>query len=184
MERRQLPNRRSIRLPEFDYAQNAAYFVTVCAAGRQCLFGQIVAEEVCLSPVGEVINAVWQETPSHFPDLILDEWVVMPNHLHGIVVLLASAGTRRTSHDRPRGLKAGSLGAVVGSFKSAVSRRVAASDLSAVQPLWQRNYYERVIRNDRELDAIRRYIAANPAQWEDDPEYSRYIWKGLTTNLL
>jgi REP element-mobilizing transposase RayT len=172
MDHRQWPDRRSIRLREFDYTQNAAYFVTVCAAQRRCLFGEIVEGEVLLSPVGKVVNTIWQEGPSHFPGLVLNEWVVMPNHFHGIIVLPGTAASDEPGADQPRRIQPRSLGVVIGGFKSAVSRRVAADDFAPIQPIWQRNYYERVIRNDRELDAIRQYIAANPAQWENDPEYS------------
>ncbi|MFN8593521.1 MAG: transposase [Thermomicrobiales bacterium] len=102
---------------------------------------------------------------------MLDAWVVMPNHLHGIVVLMGDAHTRPTIGITPRGPARASLGAVIGGFKSAVSRQVTAERLTLVQPIWQRNYYERIIRNDRELAAIRQYIADNPARWESDPEH-------------
>jgi hypothetical protein len=97
----------------------------------------------------------------------------MPNHLHGIIVLLGSAVTGAQGANLPPGPKPGSLGTTIGGFKSAVSRGIAASHLSLIGPLWQRNYYERVIRNDQELDAIRRYITDNPFRWDDDPDHPR-----------
>ena len=97
----------------------------------------------------------------------------MPNYLHGIIVLPGSAVTGVPGANLLPGPKPGSLGAIIGGFKSAVSREIAANYLSPVRPLWQRNYYERAIRNDQELDAIRRYIADNPFRWDDDPDHPR-----------
>ena len=173
MDRTRLPNRQSIRLREFDYSRNGAYFVTVCTTQRLCLFGDIEDGEIRLSPVGQVTRLRWQDLPSHTPGLTLDVWVVMPNHLHGIIVLPGSSVTGVPVSNLPRGPKPGSLGAAIAGFKSAVSRDIAEKHLSPVRPLWQRNYYERVIRNDRELDAIRRYIVDNPLCWEDDPDHPR-----------
>jgi hypothetical protein len=95
----------------------------------------------------------------------------MPNHLHGIVVLSGSTGTGAPGAQLLTAPKPGSLGVAIGGFKSAVSREIAASHLSPVRPLWRRNYYERVIRNYQELDAIHRYIADNPLRWDDDPDH-------------
>jgi putative transposase len=173
MDRTRLPNRQSIRLREFDYSQNGAYFVTICTARRLCLLGDIQDGEMRLSPVGQVVRLRWQDLPRHALGLTLDLWVVMPNHLHGIIVLPGSIvtgtpGAQLLTAPEPR-----SLGVAIGGFKSAVSREIAANNLSPVRPLWQRNYYERVIRNDQELDAIRRYIAENPLRWDDDPDHPR-----------
>lgn len=98
----------------------------------------------------------------------------MPNHCHGIVILPGSAETAQVEGRIPGGPAPSSLGAVVGGFKSAVSREVAARDLTLVKPIWQRNYYERIVRNDRELEAIRAYIATNPQRWQDDPDHPRF----------
>jgi putative transposase len=163
-------------LPEFDYSQNGAYFVTVCTTRGLCLFGNIEDGEVRLSPVGQVAALRWQDLPRHTPGLIIDNWVVMPNHLHGIVVLSGSTVTGAPGAHPLPGPKPGSPGAAIGGFKSAVSREIAANHLSSVRRLWQRNYYKRVIRNDQELDAIRRYIryiAENPLRWDDDPDHPR-----------
>ena len=173
MVRTRLPNRQSIRLREFDYSQNGAYFVTLCVTQRLCILGNVEDGEIHLSPVGQVARTRWKDLPEHTPGLTLDVWVVMPNHLHGIIVLPGSTLTGVPGNNQSRGPKPGSLGSVIGGFKSAVSRDVAAKHLSLVRPLWQRNYYERVIRNDRELDAIRRYIAENPLHWYDDPDHPR-----------
>jgi REP element-mobilizing transposase RayT len=173
MDRARVPNRRSIRLREFDYSQDGAYFITICTARRLCLFGDIQDGEVRLSPVGQVATLRWQDLPRHTLGLTLDVWVVTPNHLHGIIVLPGSPVTGVPGANLLPGPKPGSLEAAIGGFKSAVSREIAANHLSPVRPLWQRNYYERVIRNDQELDAIRRYIAENPLRWDDDPDHPR-----------
>ena len=174
MDQHRLPNRRSIRLQDYDYAQNGAYFVTICTNQRLCVLGDIRDGVMRCSTVGQVVEAAWQDLPHHTPGLILDAWVVMPNHLHGIVILPGKSMSETLSQTIPRGPKPGSLGAVLGGFKSAVSRRVSASDLSLVRPLWQRNYYDRIIRDNRELGATQKYIETNPARWDDDPNHPRY----------
>src|SRR5829696_5130328 len=161
MDRSRLPNRQSFRLRDFDYSQNGAYFVTVCTTRRLGLLGHIEDGEVRFSPVGQIVRFRWQDLPRHTRGLTIDLWVVMPNHLHGIVVLSGSTVTAVAGVNLLPGPRPGSLGAAIGGFKSAVSREIAANHLSPVRPLWQRNYYERVIRNDQELDAIRKYIAGN-----------------------
>ena len=146
----------------------------MCAVQKLCLFGVINDGAVMLSPIGELVETAWQDLPNHTNGLTLDAWVTMPNHLHGIIVL---PGTEMVESDRAPSypqLKRGSLGAVIGGFKSAVSREVNARNLTLVRPIWQRNYDERVIRNDRELDATRRYILDNPLRWVDDPDHPRF----------
>ena len=169
-----LPNRRSIRLRGYDYAQNGAYFVTVRVAQRLCLLGDISDGVMRCSTAGEIVASAWSNLPNHAPGLILDAWVIMPNHLHGIVILPGDPQPGNPSQTMPRGPKPGSLGALVGGFKSAVSRHASADNLALVRPLWQRNYYERVIRNDTELKATRDYIETNPARWDTDPDNPRY----------
>ena len=184
-------HRRSIRLKGYDYAQAGAYFVTICAAERARVFGEIQDGEVRLSEIREAVAACWDAIPAHFPDVDLDGFVVMPNHVHGIVVLTAPteptevtptradstrANPTRATHasplqgGTPRGPGARSVGAIVGSFKAAVSRQVNAQGGALGAVLWQRGYYEHVIRNERELDRIRAYIEANPARWAEDLE--------------
>jgi putative transposase len=174
MNRTRLPNRRSIRMPEYDYSRNGAYFVTVSTTQRLALVGAFEDGEFRFSDIGQVVDAAWQDSPNHTDGLILDEWVVMPNHLHGIVVLPGTQQTKSPDENAFRRLQPGSLGTVFGGFKSAVSREVSARKLTLVRPLWQRNYFERVIRNDRELDATRRYIETNPVRWHDDPNHPRF----------
>ena len=164
-------NRRSIRLKEYDYSQPGAYFVTVCTWRRENLFGDVVDGEVRLNERGHIVKECWNEIPEHFPQVELDAFVVMPNHIHGIIVIKGNDDVGAT-HASPLRRKSGppprSLGAMVGSFKSAAARRIHVE--SGETSIWQRSYYERVIRDEKEWDLIRRYIEANPQNWEHDVE--------------
>lgn len=168
--------RRSIRLPGFDYAQAGTYFVTLCAAGRECLFGDVVDGHVTLTPLGEVVTACWEAIPVHAPAVDLDAYVVMPNHLHGLVVITADgANERGIANHRPRTERfgqpvPGSLPTILRSFKAAVTSQVNVLRRTPGAPVWQRNYYEHIVRDDRSRERIRSYIAANPSQWDEDTD--------------
>lgn len=183
-------HRRSIRLKGYDYTQAGAYFVTLITHQRECILGEIVAEEMRASPLGEIAAACWDDLPHHFTNAALDAWVVMPNHLHGIVVITtekseASAQTVSRPPDslaadasplQPIGTQSGSWGAIIQNFKSVAARKINQRRSTPGAPVWQRNYYERIIRNERELDATRRYIAQNPLRWaldKDNPQGGR-----------
>lgn len=139
-------HRRSIRLKGYDYSAAGGYYVTVVAFRRECLFGEIVNGEMRLNAVGRIVRECWDEIPSHFPNAETDAFVVMPNHVHGIIFIYADgAGAthasplqKRTTY--PHGPAPRSLGAIVGSFKSSVTRR-AGRELNSAN-IWQRNYYE------------------------------------------
>ena len=170
--------RRSIRLPGYDYAQPGAYSVTICAADRRGIFGEIAAEtaHLTISPIGYLVIESWANIPLHFPNVILDEFVLMPNHLHGILQIadqkdrgairpLASANPEAFGKPVPQ-----SIPTIIRSFKSIVSRRVIDKGLGVGLPVWQRNYYEHVIRTESDLNNIRLYISENPQKWSEDPE--------------
>jgi putative transposase len=167
-------HRNSIRLRAHDYTSSGAYFVTVCAAQKQHLFGDILEGEMALNDLGRIVLECWNALPEHFPNVALDEFVVMPNHVHGIVLIeRPPVGARHASPlhatEKPKnGVPAGSLGAIVGSFKSAVTKRVNESRGPPGVPVWQRNYHERIIRSDRELEDTRRYVTNNPLAWALD----------------
>ena len=164
-----------MRLAEFDYSQAGAYFVTIVAQDRKPLFGQIADGEMVLNEVGRMVEEVWDELPEHFSNVELSEFVVMPNHIHGIIIITVEAThaspQRSVPSIMPRGPIPGSLGAIIGSFKSAATKRVHGFTNYKEGRLWQRNYYEHVIRNERDYQAIFDYILANPANWEKDEEY-------------
>lgn len=179
--------RRSIRLPGYDYASAGFYFVTICARRGECLLGEVVDGEMHINDWGQIASQCWSRIPDHFQHVELDAWVVMPNHMHGIIVITskgeaspasASSTDDLTSTEPQHQCKApardasplqpGSLGAIVGNFKSVTTRRINRRRDMAGTPFWQRNYWEHIIRNQASLDRIREYIEDNPACWADD----------------
>lgn len=162
------------RLAGYDYTTPGAYFVTICTHLRKLTLGSITdGGEISLSPAGAIAEATWPELPRHFPTLRSDEFVVMPNHVHGIIWLDNSdpAHARHALPLRParRGPLPGSLAAVVAAFKAATTRQINQEAQSPVSPLWQRHYYDHIIRGDESLLLIRRYISENPLKWSLDP---------------
>jgi putative transposase len=156
-------HRRSIRLPDYDYSQPGAYFITIVTRGRECLFGEIVNGEMHLNDYGKIADECWRAISEHFPHVEIGMYIIMPNHLHGIIVIHAnemgmatnsspSVGARHASPLPPHGVKPKSIGAIVGSYKSAVTKRIGR-ELNAIG-VWQRNYYEHIIRNDAEYNRI------------------------------
>ncbi len=171
----QSQKRRSIRLRDYDYAQSGAYFITVCAHQRQCLFGEIVDGKMQINPFGEIVKEEWFKTAVIRPNVTLfdDEFVIMPNHIHGIIWIVDDVGARRRrapTLERFGKPVSGSIPTIVRAFKSAVTRRINALRGTPGAPVWQRNYYEHVIRNEPALHHIREYIATNPARWAVDRE--------------
>lgn len=171
-------SRRSLRLNGYDYRQNGAYFVTVCAHRHANLFGSIEHGVMMPNAIGRIVADEWRRTAELRPYVGLDVFVVMPNHFHGIIVILnddwafqRNAPTE-TNDEPKRKLQAGSLGAIVGRFKGKVSRR--AHEMPGYRDLlvWQRNYYEHIIRNEKSLQAIREYVAMNPSRWTDDSYFN------------
>lgn len=173
-------HRRSIRLQGYDYAQPGAYFVTVCTHHREMLFGEVVNDIVRLNTFGQIVREEWFRSAEIRREIELypDEFVVMPNHIHGIVWIVEWDGTnvgasgRSPLHDRPfqrpRGPAPRSLASFVAGFKSAVTRCINHVRGSLGTSVWQRNYWEHVIRTERVLNAIRQYIHANPSRWSFD----------------
>ena len=153
-------HRKSIRLRNYDYSQAGAYFITICVQNRECLFGDIVDDEMQLNNTGLTVKTIWQEIEIHYPQVELDEFVVMPNHIHGIISL------RR--RDLGAASSAPTVGKIIRRFKSMSAIAVNKSLGRSLQPLWQRNYWERVVRDEKELHAMQEYIGNNSRQWELD----------------
>ena len=154
--------RASLRLQGFDYAQSGVYFVTICVKDRKCLFGEVAYGGMVANRVGAAVGTSWSELPEMFPGLALDAFVVMPNHLHGLVVF--------------DGVMSFDLSAVIQAYKSLSTRGVNAMLGSPGGHLWHRGFYEHIVRNDADLDRIRQYIAENPIRWaldEENPARSR-----------
>jgi len=176
-------HRRSIRLPGFDYARPGAYFVTICTYERECILGQIKDGIIIPSEYGRVVESRWHALPRHFPHVRLDAFVIMPNHVHGIIVLADSPSRPRSGRGEAfaanasplQGTQPGSLGAIVQNFKSVTTRQINQMRGTPGMPLWQRNYYEHVIRNEDELNQIHTYIIENPRRWEWDENHPRRL---------
>ena len=203
-------NRHSIRLQGYDYAQPGAYFITIVAHDRQCLFGEIENGEMRINECGKMAQQCWLDIPNHFPQTQLDEYIIMPDHIHGIIIINDSpivgaknfspnmVGTKNISPNigaknispRPFRSPSQTIGSIVRGFKIGVTKWihqiVGAKNFSpqssqptpqssqptpqpsepSPQPnVWQRNYYEHIIRNDDELHRIRQYIRNNPQNW-------------------
>lgn len=168
-------HRRSIRLRNYDYSQAGAYFITLCTHKRECLFGAMVGDIVQLNEAGRLVQNIWDVLPEHYSCVELDFFVVMPNHIHGIVVLNGvGAQFIAPVHDGATNSGAMNLAPTVGEIIRAFKARCTHSinHLRGVQgvSIWQRNYYEHIIRNESSLQEIREYIANNPAQWAIDRE--------------
>jgi REP element-mobilizing transposase RayT len=143
--------RKRLRLAEFDYATSGTYFVTVCARDRRCIFGRIEEDRMLLSRLGHIVEGALRGISDFHPGVGLDASIVMPNHVHAVVVL-----------DRDQ-FRPPAVPAVIGAFKARASRR-------AGRALWQRSYFDRVVRSERELAAYRGYIETNPLRWAIDRE--------------
>jgi len=174
-----MKNRRSIRLRDYDYSQSGAYFVTICTYNKECLFGHIVNGEMVLNDAGRIVQAVWDEIAKHFNHVELDQFVIMPNHVHGVITLnsenVGAGSPRPTAFPCPnenegRGNLAPTLGTIVAFFKYQTTKRINESHGNPGQKLWQRNYYERVIRNESELNRAQQYIIDNSTKWDMDEE--------------
>ena len=171
---RGLHRRRSIRLPFYDYSQGGAYFLTLCTWERRLLFASIRGDAVELNGFGRIVQEEWLRSADIRRELALDAYIVMPNHVHGILVLSpeeCSVGRlpRRLGSGEGPGRR--SLASFVGGLKSATTKRINEMRGTPRAPVWQRNYYERVIRNERELQRAREYILDNPRKWGEDPNH-------------
>ena len=176
--------RRSLRLSGYDYAQPGAYFVTLCVHERGCLFGEIIDGDMRFNEYGQIVHDAWHRSEEIRREIGLDAFVVMPNHIHGIIIIhdVGADGVRPPDRAHPMNRAHGraplppiqhqrkprSLGSFIAGFKSATTKRVNAIRDTPGLPVWQRNYYDHIIRSEKELHCIRQYIADNPMQWEMD----------------
>jgi REP element-mobilizing transposase RayT len=201
MEKINRPHRRSIRLKEYDYSQSGEYFVTICTHNHECSVGEIVNGEMRLSEIGKIVKEEWLRTATIRPDIQLYSYVIMPNHVHGIIVLNGGRGTLQSdipvganchspqekTQNNPTNNRAyidtplqnmfrspsNTVGAIVRGFKSATTKRINEIRGTPRMPFWQRNYYDHIIRSDKELDNIREYISNNVLKWafeKDNPD--------------
>jgi REP-associated tyrosine transposase len=159
----------STRLSHWDYSSPAWYFATICTRDRECSLGEITAETIRLSAAGQVVSEEWDRIPSIWPDVATDEFVVMPNHVHGIVILNETpVETRLRGASTRDDVRRPTLGTVMRQFKSRSTARIWASGNRHFR--WQSRFHDRIIRGERELTAIRQYLVNNPAKWALDKE--------------
>lgn len=169
-------HRRSVRLKEYDYSQVGAYFITICTYGGKCLFGKVINGEMGLSKYGEIVNKFWHKIEDYFLNVKIDVFVVMPNHIHGIIFITDErrGGVSPPNHtlqgEETSPLQKRALGQIVAYFKYQTTKQVNQIRNAIGTSFWQRNYYEHVIRNEDDLRQIREYIVNNPLKWDLDSE--------------
>ncbi len=167
--------RKSIRLQEYDYSQAGGYFVTICTHERKCLFGEVVDGEMELNENGKIVKSEWLKTEEIRDNVSTGEFIIMPNHLHGILFIDEPTDRRGTVHRAPTVERFGqptsnSIPTIIRSFKATVTKQTNEFRNTPGLPVWQRNYFERVIRDEDELTRIREYIIYNLFKWQLDKE--------------
>ncbi len=171
-------HRKSIRLKGYDYSQTGAYFVTICTYKRELLFGKVKNGEMLLGGFGKVAESEWLRTAQIRENVELDKYIVMPNHLHGILFIIHNCrGTvpRAPTLEQFGRPVSGSLPTIIRSFKSTVTKQINQLRNTPANNIWQRNYFEHIIRDDEELKCIREYIINNPLKWQFDKENPKYV---------
>ncbi len=198
------PRRKALRLPGYDYTRAGAYFVTICTRHREPLLGRVVDGETVLSAFGQIADATWRWLGEQYPYVVIDAYVVMPNHLHGILWIVdepgdvGGRGRSRTAPTAPAAVlnptdmgqppptdpepvsdavfsKRKPLGRLIGAFKTVSTKQINLLRNTPGAVFWQHNYYEHIVRGERKLEIIRRYILNNPARWEDDRENPKRV---------
>ncbi|WP_428667782.1 transposase [Runella sp.] len=164
-------HRNSIRLKDFDYSSQEYYFITICARNRECIFGEIIDNQPKLIQLGQIIKHEWLALPRRFPQIELDEYIIMPNHFHAIIQILGVFSSASVWADvKP----APTLGDIICAFKLVVFKRyydlIRQNNVDEIAKCWQRNYWERIIRDNQEFINIQHYIATNPERWSEDSD--------------
>ncbi len=168
--------RRSIRLGGYDYSQIGEYFVTLCTHKMRCLFGEVKNGKMHLNRLGQIVDSEWRKTPRLRPGVDLGDFVVMPNHLHGLLVItmnpqkkaLAIPVGRRAHSCAPLRRYPRGLGGIIAGFKSATTTQTNQQRRTPGLPVWQRNYHEHIIQDEEDSARTRHYISINPMLWHLD----------------
>ena len=170
---KQMQRRRSLRLPGYNYGENGVFFVTVCTHLKRCIFGTVVEDMMHPNEWGRIVEEEWLRAETLRPNVELDLFALMPNHFHGILIMRDDQEQAHQLNEasKSKTLQSGSLGAIVGQFKSIVSKRICRLSNAPDYPIWQRNYYESIIRTREVLKRARDYIATNPMRWREDVYY-------------
>ena len=173
-------HRRSIRLPQYDYAQPGVYFVTICAHEHECVLGEIVDGAMILNEWGIIVDRLWDDVSAHFHGVAVDAQVIMPNHAHANIVIVrhplrrgevaspSMATTRGDMQDGENPPLQPTLGQIVAYYKYQTTKAINLMRGMLGAKFWQRNYWEHVIRNEVEMNRIREYIETNPERWDED----------------
>ena len=168
--------RKRLRLNDYDYSNAGYYFVTICTKDKGLFFGNIEKEKMILSGLGEIVEKHWIQIPEHYQNVILDEYVILPNHIHGIIIICGDSKTGQcpvtTDMENDANRKYGILSKVINSYKGIVTKMIKRTRIEN-NFAWQRSFYDRVIRNDEELLKTRQYIQNNPLKWSLDDYYSK-----------
>jgi len=177
-------HRQSIRLRGYDYSQPGSYFITLCTQNRECNLGEIINNQMKFTVRGLIIDEFWLKIPDHFPNVELDEFIVMPNHVHGIIVindeLLGKQNIKQTNTEGGESnteggetppLRKTTLGQVIAYYKYQTTKIINQVDDTPGVRIWQRNYYDRIIRHEKILELARQYIFQNPFRWDKDPSH-------------
>ncbi|HET6273893.1 MAG TPA: transposase [Bacteroidota bacterium] len=184
--------RNSLRLSGYDYSRPGGYFVTICTAGRRCILGKVVDGKVELSHVGKIVESCWRQISDHFPGIRVSVFQIMPNHVHGIIEIKEDA-RRGVQLNAPTGNrfskispKKGTLGVIVRTFKAAVLTGLRKAGKSTGDSIWQRSFYDHIIRDDVDHFFVNRYIELNPLLWymdSDNPEIRDVSFEQLRDTL-
>jgi REP element-mobilizing transposase RayT len=170
-------NRKSVRFSKLDYSLANSYFITICTNKSLSIFGEILSESMYLNDCGIIAERYWKEMPRHFKQVEIGEFVIMPNHVHGIINIVDDVKNHNSESNinEFQHIIRSSLGSIVRSYKAAVTRWIHKN--SSINDVWQRNYYEHIIANEKDLLQIRDYIIQNPLKWEiEKNEGIRNLW--------
>jgi putative transposase len=168
--------RKSIRLMDYDYAGAGYYFVTVCVAGMACVFGDVIAGEMVLNKAGKIVRDEWMRSQEIRDEIRIDDFIIMPNHMHMIIEIVGANGRSPLRNDiRKKCMQSKSISSLMAGFKSICTKKINQFRCTPGKPVWQRNYYEHIIRTEKDLFRIRKYIRENPANWQYDDYNPRCV---------
>ena len=175
-------DRKLNRLKDSDYSEEGYYFVTVCAKDRVEMLGEVKGGKMILNEYGDMVNGYWAEIPRHYKNVDLDEFVIMPNHVHGIIIIAsASVGTEQcsvpTNMNTNTNTKRVSISQIIKSFKDVTTKQMRSR--YGVHFSWQRSFHDHIIRDEMDLNRVREYIGNNPLQWDEDVENEKRILQNL-----
>lgn len=178
--------RRSIRIQDYDYSQNGMYFFTICTQNREYLLGEIINEEMILNKFGKIVMNGWKNLPKHYDYVQLDEFIIMPNHIHGIIIInhpevgaIHESPFQINKPMTPQERRNMGLTKVLGRLKMVSAKQINQMRQMPGIPVWQRNYYEHIIRNEASMEKIKEYILNNPKNWDED-ELNRKNYKFIS----